>query len=170
MRNVFGFFGVFSWAFASTANSMVSNVIGQGKGEAVVPLLFKINCLSTSLAIVVCLLLNLFPGAYFAAFGQASNFGEQGIPTLRIVSIAIVILSAGSVWLNGVTGTGNSRITFLIEAAAIVVYCIYVFVVLEVMKLSIAWGWASELFYWTTMFSISYWYIRSGRWMRRKAI
>lgn len=170
MRNVFGFFGVFSWAFASTANSMVSNVIGQEKKDLVVPLLYKITRLSTSLALVVCLLLNLFPGAYFSAFGQADNFGEEGIPTLRIVSVAIVILSAGTVWLNGVTGTGNSKMTFMIELAAIIVYCIYVYVVLEVMKLSIAWGWASELFYWTMMFSISFWYVRSGRWKSRKAI
>ena len=168
MRNVFGFFGVFSWAFASTANSMVSNVIGQGKKDLVVPLLFKITRLSTSLAILVCLLLNLFPGAYFSAFGQAENFGAEGIPTLRIVSVAIIILSAGTVWLNGVTGTGNSKMTFMIELAAITIYCVYV--VLELMKLSIAWGWASELFYWTIMLSISFWYIRSGRWMSRKAI
>ncbi len=31
MRNIFGLFGVFTWAFASTTNSMVSNIIGQGK-------------------------------------------------------------------------------------------------------------------------------------------
>jgi Na+-driven multidrug efflux pump len=170
MRNVFGFFGVFSWAFASTANSMVSNLIGQGKKDAVVPVLFKVMRLSTSVAIVVCLLLNLFPGTYFSAFGQAGNFSKEGIPTLRIVSVAIIILSAGTVWLNGVTGTGNSKMTFIIELAAIIVYSVYVYLVLEVLKLSIAWGWASELIYWTIMFSVSFWYVKSGRWMGRKAI
>jgi len=30
MRNVFGFFGCVTWAFASTTNTMVSNIIGQG--------------------------------------------------------------------------------------------------------------------------------------------
>jgi Na+-driven multidrug efflux pump len=43
MRNVFGIFGVFIWAFASTSNNMVSNVIGQGKLELVIPLIKK-NC------------------------------------------------------------------------------------------------------------------------------
>jgi multidrug resistance protein, MATE family len=38
MRGVFSFFGVFNWAFASAANSMVSNVIGQGKKELITPL------------------------------------------------------------------------------------------------------------------------------------
>jgi putative MATE family efflux protein len=170
MRNVFGFFGVFGWAFASTANSMVSNIIGQGKKKEVVPLLYKITFLSTGFALVVCLLLNLFPGSFFSAFGQGSDFIAEGIPTLRIVSVAIIILSAGTVWLNGVTGTGNSKMTFLIELTAIIVYSVYVYVVLEVMKLNIAWGWAAELCYWTIMFSISFWYVRSGRWMNRKAL
>lgn len=164
MRNVFGFFGVFSWAFASAANSMVSNLMGQGKKQAVVPVLFKITKLSTGIAIIVCVLLNFFPGAYFSAFGQGENFSEDGIPTLRVVSVAIVILSAGTVWLNGVTGTGNSKMTFLIELAAIVVYCVYVWIVLEVLDLNISLGWAAELFYWTIMFSLSFWYVRSGRW------
>lgn len=31
MRNIFGLFGIFVWAFASTSNAMVSNIIGQGK-------------------------------------------------------------------------------------------------------------------------------------------
>src|SRR6476661_8604045 len=35
MRNVFGFFGIFIWAFAATTSTMVSNLIGQGKQEQV---------------------------------------------------------------------------------------------------------------------------------------
>src|SRR5690606_12556681 len=36
MRNIFGFFGVFIWAFAATANTMVSNVMGQRRQEDVI--------------------------------------------------------------------------------------------------------------------------------------
>ncbi|MFY9463458.1 MAG: MATE family efflux transporter, partial [Sediminibacterium sp.] len=39
MRNLFGFFGCFTWAFAATTNTMVSNVIGQGRKEEVIPLI-----------------------------------------------------------------------------------------------------------------------------------
>ena len=33
---------------------------------------------------------------------------------------------------QAVTGTGNSRVTFLIELAAIIFYCIYIYLVLEI--------------------------------------
>ena len=42
MRNIFGFFGSFTWAFAATANTMVSNIIGQGLQDEVIPLINKI--------------------------------------------------------------------------------------------------------------------------------
>lgn len=42
MRNIFGLFGVFCWAFAATANTMVSNIIGQGRQDEVMPLINRI--------------------------------------------------------------------------------------------------------------------------------
>lgn len=170
MRNVFGFFGVFNWAFASASNTMVSNVIGQGKKELVLRLITKIMVLSMSIAFLFFLLLNLFPEIYFAAFGQGKHFVQEGTPALRIVATALVFAAGSVVWLNSVTGTGNSRVTFLIELCAIVFYCTYVYVILEVQKRSIAWGWASELLYWTIIFLLSFFYMRSGRWKKTLAI
>jgi len=168
MRNVFGFFGVFNWAFSSAANSMVSNIIGQGKKELVMKLIVKIMSLSISISLVICLLLNLFPEVYFSIFGQGENFSAEGIPTLRVVTLALVLMSASTVWLNAITGTGKSNMTFFIELIAIVVYCIYAYWVLEVMRLSITWGWAAELFYWSLLGSLSFFYIRSGRWKQKE--
>jgi Na+-driven multidrug efflux pump len=166
MRNVFGFFGVFNWAFASTANSMVSNLIGQNKNNEVLRIITRITGLSVGIALVFCILLNLFPTVYFSLFGQGSQFAEEGTPTLRVVALALVFSSAGAVWLNSVTGTGRSRITFLIELVAIIFYSGYVYFVLEVQRLSITWGWLSELLYWSLILGLSYWYIRRGKWKR----
>jgi multidrug resistance protein, MATE family len=120
--------------------------------------------LSMSLSAVICISLNLFPHLYFAMFGQGDQFIREGTPTLRVVSVALVFASAGAVWLNAVIGTGKSKVTFLIEALSIVVYCTYVYFVLEVLQLSITLGWASELLYWSILFCLSYFYIRSGKW------
>lgn len=168
MRNVFGFFGVFVWAFAATSNTMVSNVIGQGKKEAVLPVVRKIMRLSLMVAIGVCVFLNLFPHLYLGLFGQDEAFMAMGTPVLRLIAVAMIIMSMATVWLQAVTGTGNSRMTFLIEVAAIVVYCVYVYLTLEVYFLPIIWGWASELLYWVVMLSLSYWYLNSGRWQRKQ--
>ena len=167
MRNIFGFFGCFIWAFASATNSMVSNVIGQGKREEVIPLIFRIMKLSIGFAVIISLLLNLFPQAFLSIYNQDAAFESLGIPVLRVVAFAMIIMSAGTVWLNAVTGTGNGRMTFLIELVAITAYCLYVYVVLEMERMSIVWGWMSELLYWSLLLSFSYWYLKSKRWYNR---
>ncbi len=164
MRNIFGLFGVCTWAFAATSNTMVSNIIGQGMKERVIELIQKIVRLSTGIAIGVCIVLNLFPNLFLSIYGQGDDFIKAAIPVLRIVSAALILMSFSVVWLNAVTGTGNTKINLAIEFITIVLYSIYVFVVLEKLKLSINWGWASEWLYWLSMFSMSFLYIRSGRW------
>jgi putative MATE family efflux protein len=165
MRTVFGFFGTCFWSLAATTNSMVSNVIGQGKKDQVVQLVWKISKLSLGLAIVVCLILNLFPDIYLTLFRPNDYvFVHEGTPVLRLIGFVTLFLSLGTVWLNAVTGTGNSRVTFLVEISTLLFYCTYVFVVLEIRHLSILWGWLSEVLYWTLLFSLSYLYMKSKRW------
>lgn len=165
IRTVFGFFGTCFWSLAATTNSMVSNVIGQGKRHQVLPLVWKITKLSLSIAVVVCAILNFFPHVYLSLFRpEDPAFINEGIPVVRLIGVVMFFLSIGTVWLNAVTGTGNSRVTFLVEVGAIVFYCIYVFVVLEIWHLSILWGWLSEVLYWAILFALSYLYMISKRW------
>lgn len=164
MRNVFGFFGCVTWAFAATTNTMVSNIIGQGLQHRVFELLRKILKLSVGFACLIFLVLNIFPTLFLGAFGQDNDFMQQAIPTLRVVSFAMILMSFAVVWLNAVTGTGNTKINFYIEVWAIVLYCTYVYVTLEKLNLSIVWGWGSEWLYWLSMFVPAYIYIKRGNW------
>jgi putative MATE family efflux protein len=164
MRNIFGFFGVFTWAFAATSSTMVSNVIGQRKHEEVEGLIMKIVQLSTSIALAVAILLNIFPEAVLRVFNSDPGFVTHAIPVLRIVSLALVLMSFATVWLNAVIGTGNSKINMMIEVMAVILYSFYVYLVMEHYKLPITWGWASEYLYWTSIFLPSFLYIKSGKW------
>lgn len=164
MRNIFGLVGCVTWAFAATSSAMVSNIIGQGKKEQVQSLIYKIVKISTGFSIIMAILINLFPGLLLSVFGQGQEFVDAGVPVLRVVTAAMVLMSFSVVWVNAVTGTGNSRMTFLIELITIVLYCIYVYVILEALNLPIVYGWMSEWLYWISLFILSYWYIRSGKW------
>ena len=168
MRNIFGFFGCFTWAFAATSNTMVSNVIGQNKQHLVMQLIYRIIGWSLGFAVLVCLFLNIFPYTFLSIYGQGDDFIRAGIPVLRVVSMALVLMSVSVVWMNAVTGTGNSKMNLFSEVAAISFYCFYVYMVLEKMNLAITWGWGSEWIYWTTILVPSFWYMQSGKWKSRK--
>lgn len=168
MRNIFGVFGCFCWAFAATANSMVSNIIGQGRQEEVWGLIKKIVRLSFTTVFLVVVTLNLFPAPFLSLFGQGPEFIEAGIPVLRVVTTALLLSCIATVFLNTVTASGNTRTTFLIEVGAIVSYCIYIYLTLEHFKLSLAIGWMSEWIYWLCLLIPSLFYIRSNQWKDKK--
>lgn len=164
MRNIFGIFGTFSWAFASTTSAMVSNIIGQKRHDEVLPLIIKISGISFMISFVLFVLLNAFPQLFVAFYGQGPEFVEYAIPSVRVVSVALLMMSFATVWLNGVTGTGNTVVNLTIESITIVIYSVYVYVVLETWNLDITWGWGSEWVYWTSMFTMAFFYLKSGRW------
>ncbi len=168
MRNIFGVVGIFAWAFAATTNTMVSNIIGQGREAEVLPLVRKIMWVSVGFSTIMIMLLNINPGSYLAIYGQGPQFVEAALPVLRIVSMALWMMAVGTVWLNAVTGTGNTVVNLVIEIITLVIYIIYVYVVLEYLNLSIVWGWGSEWVYWISMFSMSVIYMLSGRWRGKK--
>lgn len=167
MRNIFGVFGIFAWAFAATTNTMVSNIIGQGRQAEVMGLVNRISGISLSISAVIFIMLNLIPYWFLGFFGQGSEFVDAAIPVVRIVSVALLLMSVGTVWLNSVTGTGNTVINLTIESITIVVYCVYVYVILEYLNLPITWGWASEWVYWVSMFGMAYLYMHSGKWKNK---
>ena len=167
MRNIFGIFGAFTWAFASTTNAMVSNVIGQGKKDQVIALIKKIVGLSMSIASVVAILLNLFPSAFLSIYGQNQEFVRAAIPVIRVVSRALILMSFATIWLNAVTGTGNTKINLGIELVTIFFYCVYVYLILGYWNLPILYGWMSEWIYWIITFSLSFAYMRSDRWKKK---
>lgn len=165
MRNIFGIFGVFSWAFAATSNTMVSNVIGQRKHEEVLPLIRRIALVSLGFSSALTLLLNIAPETFLSFYHQDQIFISEAIPVIRVVSVALILMSFSAVWLNAITGTGNTVVNLTIEIITIIVYCLYVYLTLETVNLPITWGWGSELVYWIGMFSMSYWYMQSKRWV-----
>lgn len=167
MRNIFGIFGVFSWAFASTTNSMVSNIIGQGRQDEVIPLIKRIIRMSVMISLVLCTILNLFPEWFFSIYGQGEEFIDDAIPIVRVISVALIMMSISTVWLNAVVGTGNPAVNLAIEFITVVIYSIYVYLVLEHFHLSVTIGWMSEWVYWISMFSMAYAYMRSGRWKNK---
>jgi len=164
MRNIFGLFGIFCWAFASTTNTMVSNIIGQGKQDEVMPLIKRIVTMSLGISVFIFVILNIVPEFFLSFYSQGDEFIAEAVPIVRIVSVALLMMSVATIWLNAVTGTGNSRVNLMIEFVTIVIYCVYVFLVLEYWNLSIGWGWVSEWVYWISMFSMAFVYMKSGKW------
>jgi len=164
MRNLFGLGGVFSWAFGSSANTIISNIIGQGRQEEMFGIIKKMVYISVSGMTILVIILNLFPQLFLGLFGQPGDFISSGLGPLRVVSAAMIILCVGVIWLNAVVATGKTSIVFWIEFFGIFSYLVYVWIVIEVMKMSLETAWMSEWIYWIALFLPSYLYLKFGNW------
>ena len=127
---------------------MVSNVIGQGKLAEVLPTIKKIGFVSFIMIVPLCILINVFPHLFYAMFNASPDFVNDAIPVMRTVSLAIILMSQGSVWLNAISGTGLTKITLSIEILTVMVYVIYVYFAVQIKTNTLVWAWASEFFYW----------------------
>ncbi|MBK7883931.1 MAG: MATE family efflux transporter [Chitinophagaceae bacterium] len=168
MRSVFGLAGVFVWAFAATTNTMVSNLMGQKREDRIIEVINKIMLWSIGLCSIMVVLLNIFPHVFFRLFAQDEAFITAGIPVIRVVSAGMIFMSIANIWLNGVTGTGKTKMNLLIEIIAIIVYLVYTYIFMKVNYISLAMAWSNELAYWAIIFLMSFIYLKSGRWKTRK--
>ncbi|MBU6157874.1 MAG: MATE family efflux transporter [Bacteroidetes bacterium] len=166
MRTLFSLTGIFIWAFASATNTLVSYKIGKGEKDQVIRLVHQITHLSLGICLCIFITLNVFASQAFEWFGLSDSFTQDGIPVLRIVSFAILFQSVAVVWLNAVTGTGDTRVNLLIEIAAIFFYGIYVYAVIEIYHLSLSWAWASEIIYWVFIWGFAKAYMITGKWRK----
>lgn len=164
MRNVFGLAGVFVWAFASTTNVVVSNLMGQKREDKIILAINKIMLLSIGFCSVMVVLLNLFPGIFFSLFGKDDAFVTAGIPVARVVSVGMLFMSVANIWLNGVTGTGKTKMNLIIEIVAITTYLIYSWIFMKVHFISLAMAWSNEVVYWSTIFIMAFVFLKSGKW------
>ncbi len=167
MRTIFGILGIFSWAFASTSNAMVSNIIGQGKKGEVMRLITRIMLLSLAFTSILVIIINMIPGTFLGIYSDDPGFISDAIPVLRVISGGILLMAIATVWLNGVTGTANTKVNLLIEIGAILLYTVYIYLTLKVWDLGLIWAWGSEILYWFSIFLFSFLYIRSGHWKKK---
>ena len=164
LRNVFGIVGVGTWALATTCNTMVSNIIGQGKRREVTGIILKICKISLLYAIIVNVLLLSFSQQFLSIYSNDLSLVAFALPSLRVIVAAMLIMSVSTVVFNGVVGTGNTLVNLTMEIACVSAYLVYCYFIIYVWHSPLNWCWGSEFIYWTSLLVASLIYLRSGRW------
>ncbi len=164
LRSVLGIVSIGTWALASTCNTMVSNVIGQGKAEHVTLLVRKILVLSFSYAFLISVFLMIFPHAFLSTYSNDASVIDMGMSSLRVLAFSSLVMSLATICFNAVVGTGNTLINLSIEVFCVCMYVVYITIVVERMRAPLYMAWASEFVYWTCLLLTSGTYLLSGRW------
>ncbi len=164
LRSVLGIVSIGTWALASTCNTMVSNIIGQGHSEKVIPLVKKIARISITYTVCVAVVLFCFPSAFLSAYTSDTSVVEMGINSLRVLSVSVLVMSIATICFNAVIGTGNTFINLCIEVFCVCVYIIYITIAVERLGAPLHIAWASEFVYWGCLLLTAGGYLLSGKW------
>jgi putative MATE family efflux protein len=167
VKAIYIFWGIPTWALGSTANTMVSNLIGQGKSDLVKTTIRKICSFNFLLMVFLCALMWLFMNPVISLFTSDAALFEDVKRIMPTIIIALLVFSNAFVVLLAVSGTGSSRMSFLIELTSISLYTVFAWLTARVwlQPLSIIWG--AEILYWVLTLSLGLLYFRYGNWVKK---
>jgi putative MATE family efflux protein len=169
VRSIYSVFLMSPIALSSATNSMVSNIIGQGRENEVIPLIYKVIRLSFIYVLIVCPVLLLFPDALVSLFTNNESLIPYARQPLITVYIAMIFFSISAVFFQGVSGTGNTFTALIFEAICITVYMIYSYIATDKDHPFPLWIiWMSEVWYMFMFGLLSAIYMHSGRWKKLK--
>jgi Na+-driven multidrug efflux pump len=154
------------FGFSSATNTLVSNLIGQGNQHLVLTLIKKVILLSL-LSTGIVLLFNLFfPKEMIGFYTNDSSLIIDSLPTLNVISFTMFFFAVAFILFNGVSGTGNTRTSLLIEAITISIYLVATYYIAIVLQSSLPLVWCSEFIYFTLLGLLSFVYLKWGNWKK----
>lgn len=156
------------WGFSSAINTLVSYLIGQNKTEEVIPVVLKTSWLSFLMVAAILLACIISPATILSIYTNNQELILGSIPVLYVVSGAALVFSTGFVFLNAVSGTGKTQVTFVIEIGALAVYFGILYYITHIIQTSIAVVWTVEIIYAFLLGLISFLYLLMGSWKNAK--
>lgn len=154
------------WGFMVSANSMVSNLIGQDKRDEVIGLVHRIIRLSVIVTLFTILINLLIPYQLLGLFTTDQQLMNDSFICLQIVNASMLFFAFAIVVISAVSGTGATRVALVIEIGSILIYMFYIYFVTFHLRLQVEYVWLSEIIYWLVTGVASYIYLRSNRWKK----
>lgn len=152
------------WGFASATNTLVSQQIGRGDDDGVMPLVYKI--LRLGLLSVGALAVTFFIFGRFAVLIYTNDPAmiEQVLNVMYVVEIAALGMAAAYVLFDAVSGTGRTKVSFGIETIALVFHLVWAYTTAIVLHLPLPVVWISEFIFGGLTALLSLWYLKTMRW------
>jgi multidrug resistance protein, MATE family len=155
-------------ALATTVNTLVSNLIGAGRKEEVLPFIRRIIGIALVIVVPVILITLTMPGLIARIYTSDAVLIAASIPVLRVISVSIIFCAVSNIVFSGVSGTGNTRTAFFIEFLTLFFYLSYVYYTSIIHPSPTYVVWMSEFVYWIIIGGLGYLYLMKGNWRKRE--
>ena len=167
IRNISSFFYMTLSAMASTASTLVSNLMGQGEMEAVLPMISKSLKLVFYILIPIGILVAIFPEWILAIYTDDAALIAAGVAPLFVLLSSYVFTVPQRIYLSATMGTGNTQRALWIEILSLLVYVVFIYTVIYLYKAPLWVCWFSEYVYGFPSMLLAWMYMRSNKWQTK---
>lgn len=168
IRSIYVLIMVPVWAFASAANTLVSQVLGEGEPKEVMPVIFRTVKLSFLAVLALVGISLISPELVISIYTDEPSLILETKPVLYVIFGAALLFPIAITLFQGVSGTGNTFHAMLIEIVVLACYLGGVYLLIEVFQLSISGVWVSEYFYAGFLAFGSWLYLKFANWKESK--
>ena len=158
---------VFSAAFASTAATLVSNLIGEGHPEGVTQIIRRVLVLCAVTMLPLLVFFSLCPHLIIGLFTDIPSLVDASVPTLWVMCATSALTLPWNVYLQSVAGTGDTRVCLRMDVVALCIYAVYCTLIIGIRHSSIAVCWTADGVYALCIWIQCLIYIRRGTWRNK---
>lgn len=165
-RTVYLLLSIPMWGFSSGANTLISNLIGQGRHQDVLNAAWRIGKFCWAVSMVLAVPILLFPGqVLYPLLGKEDmSLITDTQPIFYLLLLILSMATVGVVFINALAGTGATWFGLKLQALTVTVYLGYLYFVTNFTQLDLLWVWAAEVIYWSVMITLVVWYLRTEQW------
>jgi putative MATE family efflux protein len=156
------------WGLGSTVSTLVSNAIGEGHSDKVMEIIYKTLKISMMIGLGMAILGLSFPHQILSVYTSDPTLRQASLPILFVIQGALFLFSAAMIFFNGVSGTAATRTGLLIEVITLSFYLCFAVLFGLWLHLPVHQVWFVEYIYVLVMGSLSWWYLKSGKWKKLK--
>ncbi len=155
-------------ALSTTANTLVSNLIGAGGIESVMQLMGRIAKVSFFVVLVCVALMVMIPQTFLSVYTGDATLQAESVPSLYVIGGAMLIASVANIYFNGISGTGNTQAALYLETSTLIIYAVYVCWVGLILKAPVAVCFTTEALYYGLLLLTSVIYLKKANWQNKR--
>ena len=155
-------------ALSTTANTLVSNLIGAGGIESVMQLMGRIAKVSFFVVLVCVALMVMIPQTFLSVYTGDATLQAESVPSLYVIGGAMLIASVANIYFNGISGTGNTQAALYLETGTLIIYAVYVCWVGLILKAPVAICFTTEALYYGLLLLTSVIYLKKANWQNKR--
>ena len=155
-------------ALSTTANTLVSNLIGAGGIESVMQLMGRIAKESFFVVLVCVALMVMIPQTFLSVYTGDATLQAESVPSLYVIGGAMLIASVANIYFNGISGTGNTQAALYLETSTLIIYSVYVCWVGLILKAPVAVCFTTEALYYGLLLLTSVIYLKKANWQNKR--